>query len=180
MATATPHGIASPALTIEEYLNTSYRPDCDFVDDHIEERHLGTPKHSLLQMELGFWFRSHRAEWKVRVMGDVRTRTRQTRVRLPDVAVVREEVMDLEETVISSPPLIAIEILSPEDRMKRVVPRMEEFVAMGVAHVWLLNPVKRLAYTLTLTGLNQVDEPRLTVPGTSIYLDLAELFSALD
>ena len=64
--------------------------------------------------------------------------------------------------------------------MKRVVPRMEEFVAMGVAHVWLLNPVKRLAYTLTLTGLNQVDEPRLTVPGTSIYLDLAELFSALD
>ncbi len=184
MATATHPGIAphtlSPTLTLEEYLNTSYRPDCDFVDDHIEERNLGTPKHSLLQMELGFWFRSHRSEWKVRVMGDVRTRTRQTRVRLPDVAVVRAESMDLEEKAISSPPLIAIEILSPEDRMSRVLPRMEEFLAMGVAHVWLLDPVKRIAYTLTAAGLNQVNVSRLTLPDSPIYLDLPELFSALD
>ncbi len=184
MATATPHGIASrtsvQTLTIEEYLNTTYRPDCDFVDDHIEERHLGTPKHAVLQMELGFWFRSHLSEWKVRVLGDVRTRTRQTRVRLPDVAVVREENLDLEEKAISSPPLIAIEILSPEDRLPRVVVCLEEFLAMGVPHVWVIDPVKRLTYTMTVAGLQPFHQSRLEVPATLIYLDLPALFSALD
>ncbi len=180
MATAAPHGIAPQTLTIEEYLNTTYRPDCDFVDDHIEERNLGTPKHSLLQMELGFWFRSHRSEWKVRVMGDVRTRTRRTRVRLPDVAIVREENLDLEEKVLTSAPLIAIEILSPEDRLPRVVVRLEEFLAMGVTHVWVIDPVERLTYTMTPAGLQPFHQARLEIPGTPIYLDLSGLFSALD
>jgi hypothetical protein len=28
-------------LSLEEYLRTSYHPDCDFVDGHLEERNLG-------------------------------------------------------------------------------------------------------------------------------------------
>ncbi len=180
MATAAPHSIAPQILSIEEYLNTTYRPDCDFVDDHLEERNLGTPKHSLLQIELGFWFRSHRSEWKIRVMGDVRTRTCQTRVRLPDVAIVREEQLALEEKAITSPPLVAIEILSPEDRLPRVKVRLEEFLVMGVPHVWVIDPVKRLTYIMNAAGLQPFHEVRLEVPGTPIYLDLLELFSALD
>ena len=61
-------------LTIEEYLSTSYHPDCDFVDDHIEERNIGDTQHSLLQVELGFWFRLRRDEWNIRVMTELRTR----------------------------------------------------------------------------------------------------------
>lgn len=49
-------------ITIEEYLHAAYHPDCDFVDGRVEERTMGTPKHSLLQMQLGYWFISHQAE----------------------------------------------------------------------------------------------------------------------
>jgi hypothetical protein len=28
-------------LSLGEYLQTKYRPDCDFVDDHLEERTVG-------------------------------------------------------------------------------------------------------------------------------------------
>jgi hypothetical protein len=38
------------SLTIEEYLHTSYRPDCDFVDGVLEERTSGGTKHGMLQM----------------------------------------------------------------------------------------------------------------------------------
>jgi hypothetical protein len=49
MATATQ---TLPAvLTLEEYLQTSYGPDCDFVDDHLEERATGETLHSWLQTE---------------------------------------------------------------------------------------------------------------------------------
>jgi Uma2 family endonuclease len=167
-------------VTLEEYLHTSYRPDCDFVDDHIEERNLGDPLHSLLQMELGFWFRSHREEWNVRVLGELRTRVSGKRVRIPDIAVVSRATA-LNELTLNTPPLIAIEILSPDDRLSRVVTRLDDFLAMGVEHVWLLDPMERAAFTYsTAGGLKLARTSRLELPDSPIYLDLPELFSALD
>ena len=166
-------------LTLEEYLRTSYRPDCDFVDDHIEERNMGDNLHSLLQMQLGFWFLSHREQWHVRPMSEVRTRVAATRVRLPDVAVVLEDHA-LREKVRTTPPLIAIEILSPEDRLNRVVIRLNDFLAMGIEHIWLLDPIERVAYTYTANGLKLVDTPRLPIPNSPIHLDLPSLFACLD
>ena len=165
-------------LTMEEYLHTSYRPDCDFVDDHVEERNVGELEHGLLQMEFGFWFRSHK-EWKVRAVSEFRTRVSEKRVRIPDVAVVREDEA-LRERVRVTPPLIAIEILSSEDRMPQVLLRLKDFLDMGVVHVWVFDPQERVAYTYTRDGLKLVESGRLKVPETPIYVDLGELFSALD
>ena len=33
-------------ISVEQYLATSYRPDCDYVDGRIEERNLGKLDHS--------------------------------------------------------------------------------------------------------------------------------------
>lgn len=167
-------------LTLDEYLRTSYHPDCDFVDDHIEERTMGTILHGMLQMQLGFWFVSRRKEWNIRVSSEVRTRVSEGRVRLPDVAVMWEDDA-VADKVLATPPLIAIEILSPEDRFYRVIPRLQEFQDMGVEHIWVLDPVDRVAYILTTAGgLRPFDGPRLTVPNTPIFLDLPEIFAALD
>jgi hypothetical protein len=43
-------------IPVEEYLATSYRPDCDYVDGEIEERNVGEFDHSFLQ---GLLFRLH-------------------------------------------------------------------------------------------------------------------------
>ena len=166
-------------MRLEEYLSTAFHPDCEFVDGVVEERTMGSTRRSLLQLQLGFWFISHRQEWQVRVASELRTQVAQTRVRLPDVAVI-PELCDLSERVRTVPPLIAIEILSPEDRLNRVVLRLDEFVRMGVPEVWLLDPQERVAYRYHDGGLRLVQESRLTLPGSPIYLDLPELFAALD
>jgi Uma2 family endonuclease len=166
-------------LSLEEYLATSYHPDCDFVDGHIEERTVGETKHGLLQMQIGFWFISRRAEWGVRVISELRTRTDPARIRIPDISVVREDHA-LREQVRITPAPIAIEILSPEDRLNRMIIRLQEFLAMGVPNVWLRDPVERVAYTLTSDGLKLADGPRLIVAESPIYLDLPEIFAALD
>jgi len=41
--------MATTAVTIEEYLSTSYRPDCDYVDGEVQERTLGEIDLSRLQ-----------------------------------------------------------------------------------------------------------------------------------
>lgn len=166
-------------MSLEQYLATSYRPDCDFVEGHLEERNMGGTKHGLLQVEIGFWFRSRRDEWKIRAVSELRTRTAPDRVRLPDVCVVMQD-QALQEDLRVTPPLIAIEILSPDDHINRVMVRLKEFLAMGVPHVWLLDPNERVGYTLTREGLRLVEGPRLSVPESPIYLDLPEIFAALD
>jgi Uma2 family endonuclease len=166
-------------MTLEEYLHTSFRPDCDFVAGQIEERNVGEMKHSLLQMQLGYWFISKRADWKVRVMSELRTRTGEDRIRIPDVSVAYDDAAMVERVRVTAP-LIAIEILSPEDRLPRVLVRLEDLRLMGVENLWLLDPEDRVAFTYTAAGLKQVKETRIEVAGTPIYLDLVEVFAALD
>ncbi len=177
---ATAARIEPSLLTLDEYILTSYRPDCDFVDGYLEERILGTPKHAYLQMKLGAWFGAREKEWNIVVMGDVRTRVGINRVRLPDVAILVKESADFDAPLLQTPPLIAIEILSPEDRLNRVTIRLGDFLTMGVPFIWLIDPVKRAAYTYTAAGLQPANTQRLTLPNSPIYLDLPELFAALD
>ncbi|MSV31371.1 MAG: hypothetical protein EXQ57_02525 [Bryobacterales bacterium] len=56
---------------------------------------------------------------------------------------------ELRLRVASTPPFRCIEILSPEDRMTRVEVRINDFLAMGVNTVWVLDPETRQAYTAT-------------------------------
>ena len=165
-------------LSLEEYLRTTYEPDCDYVDGKLEERNVGDTRHGILQMWLGFWFISHQDEWNVQVVSELRTRVDETRIRLPDVAVVPLDAA-LEQSPRTSPLLIAIEILSPDDRLERVMVRLKDFALMGVENVWLIDPVKREVQVYTEAGLELVEMPRIEVAGSPIYLDLAKLFASL-
>ena len=176
MATAS---VVTPLLSLEEYLHTMYHPDCDFVDGHLEERNLGELEHGLLQIELGHWFRLRRDEWNIRVVSELRTRVSAQRIRIPDITVYMADEGPREQVRVT-PPLLAIEILSPEDRIPRVLIRLNDFLKMGVKHIWLIDPEERVAYTYREQGLRLVEEPRLTLPDSPIYLDLPELFKALD
>lgn len=170
--------VASERVPIEEYLASSYEPDLEFVDGVLEEKNMGEWDHSLLQGAIAAWFFNHRDAWGINVATEYRTRTAATRVRLPDVCVVRRD--GPKERVGVTAPLVVIEILSPEDRPGRVMRRLDEFVAMGTEHLWVLDPSDRSAATYSKFGMKPVSEARLEVAGTPIYLDLAEVFAVLD
>ena len=106
-------------------------------------RTMGEWDHGFLQAAVSVtWFFSHRAEWKIDVLTEYRTRTSKTRVRLPDVCVVWQGVGD--QRVRVTAPLLCIEILSPEDRPGRVMKRLDDFVAMGVENLWILDPERQV------------------------------------
>ena len=86
---------------------------------------MGDWDHSFLQAMISHWFLQHRAEWKINVLTEYRTRTSKTRVRLPDICVVRQG--EPVERVRVTAPLLCIEILSPEDRPGRVMKRLDDF-----------------------------------------------------
>ena len=75
-------------LSVEQYLNTTYRPDVDYVDGEIEERNLGEFDHADLQSEMITMLRNRQQEWSIRVVGENRVRVSPTRIRIPDVCVL--------------------------------------------------------------------------------------------
>ena len=164
--------------TVREYLRTSWSPDREFVDGRIEERNLGEKEHSLIQRYLTFLFMLKRAEWGVEVFPELRTQTEARRFRVPDVLVMRAG--DRFERYVKQPPLIAIEILSPEDSVRAMQAKASEYRSFGVEHIWAIHPEPRIVYRYTGTALEEVHSGELTVPGTPICVVLSEMFAELD
>jgi Uma2 family endonuclease len=154
--------------TVREYLATSWSPDREFVDGRIEERNLGEKEHSIIQRYLTFLFMLKRAEWGVAARN----------FRVPDILAVRSG--ESFERYLTHPPLIAIEILSPEDTLRAMQAKAAEYLRFGIENIWIIDPEPRLAYRYTSAGLEEVHTGELTVPGTPIRVVLSELFAELD
>jgi Uma2 family endonuclease len=163
-------------VSLEEYLKTPYEPDCDYVDGIVEERNLGEKDHSWLQKALTIYLGNREKQWNVLVFPELRIRVSPTRVRIPDLCIFpRDAHID---QVPANPPLVCIEILSPEDRWSRVEKRIEDFLTMGVAHVWVFDPQERQVFNCTKTGRRLVIEDLLEAAPVSICL--SELFAELE
>jgi len=159
-------------VSINEYLKTSYDPDCDYVDGVIEERNWGENDHAELKTSIAYFFRSRRKELGVYVVVEQRVQVSPTRFRVPDVCVLLGSRP--KEQIFRTPPFICIEILSPEDRLSRVQERMNDYLHFGVPYVWMLDPETRKAYRWTTEGMHEVKELRTENP--EIVVPLAELF----
>ena len=161
-------------VSLEEYLATAYEPDCDFVDGTIEERNLGEWEHAILQSNILEYLRARYKSQGIRVPTELRLRVTPGRVRIPDLCVF---LTDPKQRVPSTPPFLCIEILSPEDRMSRVKVRINDFLAMGVNTVWLIDPETRQAYTANAAeGLREVKTGVLRTESPVIEMPLAEVF----
>jgi Uma2 family endonuclease len=163
-------------VSVEEYLSSSYEPDCDYVDGVIEERNLGERQHSRLQLALSIYLGIRERQWNVWVLPEQRIRIGPRRFRVPDFCIIPRD-REIEE-VPTKPPLVCIEILSPEDRWSRVERRIEDFLAMGVERVWVFDPQERQVFECTRSGRRQVLEDVLEAPPVSIRI--SELMAELD
>ncbi len=129
---------ATTFVSVEEYLRTSYEPDAEYVDGVIEERPMGEDQHSAWQVALTIYFGSRAREWGIRVRPELRTKTSERRYRIPDIAILDADAP--RDPVAIVPPLAAFEILSPEDRLSRLLVRLADFESMGVAALYVVDP----------------------------------------
>ena len=161
-------------ISVDDYLASTYEPDCDFVDGHVEARNVGEWDHSRLQPKVGAYLLAHYGNIGVEVATELRIRVTQTRIRIPDICLFLENPR---ERVPKTPPFICIEILSPEDRMSRVEVRINDYLAMGVAYVWVIDQETKQAFAATaVDGLKEIKTGVLRTENPVIELPLAETF----
>ena len=157
-------------ISVEEYLRTSFDDgDREYLDGELVERNVGELPHGKTQIELGYALRNLAVELGLQVVSEIPVQITRTRYRVPDLAVWRAG--NIGERIPTVPPLLAIEILSREDRMVRVHEKVEEYLSIGVAWVWVVDPDERRAIVYSrqnprgeLSDVLRTDDPAIEIP----------------
>jgi Uma2 family endonuclease len=157
-------------MDVEEYLRTSFDgSDCEYLDGEVVERNMGELPHSDLQGNLYLLLSQLRRRLGIRVNLEIRIQINERRYRVADVAVWRDS--NIGTGIPTVPPFLVIEILSPEDRMVRMLPKIQEYLSIGVEWVWVIDPEEKsaLSYSQTnpagaLCDVLRTENPTIEIP----------------
>ena len=146
--------------------------DREYVDGVVVELNVGDPLHSLVQGNIVFGLRCKYPE--VKVLPELRSRVTPTRYRLPDVCVT----LTFPRTkALLEAPFLAVEILSEDDSMSRVIEKLKEYAAIGTPNIWVIDPRLRQMFTFQGNALREVEgdviatenEPRLELTREEVF-----------
>src|SRR5580658_9941103 len=131
-------------MDVEEYLRTSFDgSDCEYLDGEVVERNWGDFPHASVHGNLGGLLSEFRKTLGIRVLMSIRLRINPQRYRVADLAVWRDDNIGTRIPTVA--PFLAVEILSPEDRMVRMLPKIQEYLSIGVEYVWVIDPEEKAA-----------------------------------
>lgn len=131
-------------MDVEEYLHTSFDgADCEYLDGEIVERNMGEMPHSIVQKILMYLLTQMEGRLGIQVLPEIRIQTGPRRYRVADIAVWRAGYIG--DRIPTVAPFLVIEILSPEDRVVRMLPKVREYLDLGVEWIWLIDPEEKQA-----------------------------------
>ncbi len=164
---------AAAPISLAEYMSTEYEPDCDYVDGFLEDRNVGKSKHSRTQIVTGAWLVAREKQHGFRALSEQRVQVAPRRVRIPDLCLLRSDDKD---EVTQHPPLLWIEILSPEDRWSRIQARLNDALRFGVRTIWIIDPYGKEAWIATPEeGTVPVEDGILRSVHPALQMPLADI-----
>jgi Uma2 family endonuclease len=166
---------ARTLVPVEEYLNTTYKPACEYRDGVLTQKPMPTCDHSLIQSRLtqivfnGFPGFVPCVELTVKIG--------PARFLVADVGVQSRE--EIQRPYPVNPIPLCVEILSPGDRLSDTLAKCEEYHAWGVPTTWIIDPDERWACEYRAGHrLSEVPQEGSLTAGP-IRVSLAQLFEVL-
>lgn len=161
-----------PLVPVEEYLRMSFDgPDPEYLDGELVERHLGDDSHSATQSNLDGILHPLKKKFRIYVRPEIHMRLAPTRIRVADFAIFLEKPA---ERIPSSPPHVAVEIVSPGDRYVEIHDKLAEYRAWGIKHIWLIDPASQTFSVYDQAGLREV--PALDLPEFELSIQKSDVF----
>ncbi len=154
-------------MDVDEYLRTSF--DCEFLDGEIAERNWNDTPHGDTQGNLLSLLRQLRRKLGIRVLPEITIKISPTRYRVADIAVWTTD--DIGTGIPTVPPFLVVEVLSPEDRMVRVLPKIQEYLSIGVQWIWIVDPQEQSALSYSqknpagaVCDVLRTENPEIEIP----------------
>ena len=166
--------VVVPALMcVQEYLRTSYEHEPEFVNGEIIERGMTTFTYSDMQRSLCVKLDPYRKSHNLFTCPAIRVWSSERVFRIPDVAVFIGRPAELP----ADPPLIAVEIASPDDRLSNIFEKFREYRHWGVRHIWLIEPHALEIFTFD-GSINKTEA--FVVPEYGIRIEATGIFSSAE
>jgi len=103
----------------------------------------------------------------------VRVQVRPSRIRVPDVVLVAGP--QPAGRIITVPPHLVVEVLSPDDRAAAVQDKIDDYLAFGIPYVWVVNPRTGRGYIHTAEAAREAKDGILRTADPAIVLPLDNL-----
>jgi len=162
-------------IRAEDYLRMTFEHDAEFVHGEIVERSMPDLTHGRIQGLLVIEFGKLTPAHHLYPCVEVRMKVAPSVYRIPDVAVFAGRLPN--QPVPDTPPLVAVEILSKDDRYSDLMQKLDEYRNWGVANIWVVDPsLKRFSL---YTGLGLQNVSSLSLSDYPFQLTPAELFENL-
>jgi Uma2 family endonuclease len=174
-------------ITAEEFLHWPDEGRCELVRGKVIHLTASRPLHGLVVIRLGSWLFTYvDSSGRGHVLGGevgLWVQRNPDTVRGADLMYISRERWDRRSPkgFLDIAPEFVIEILSPDDRRGEVMEKVEEYIALGIDLVWIVDPEHRcvLAYRGSLFDVERFEEGDLLVdeailPGFSV--SVADLF----
>ena len=167
-------GMGAKTLVSEsEYLGTAFEsPEPEFVDGEIIQRAMPDTFHSEAVDALTVIL-IRQAPMTLYRRPELRIQVAPGRYRVVDLAVFdRRPVQRVPELT----PLIAIEVLSPDDSHAELMRKFADYASLGIPHIWLVDPIARrlsIYHDESLEAVRQFE-----VPAHGLVVRPSDLFPA--
>jgi Uma2 family endonuclease len=171
---------AAPVFVpVEEYLQSSYSPDAEYLDGQILEREstMGENEHSAWQEAICAWFRAQAVSAGIRVRPELRVQVDAYGFLIPDVTLLDRNLPA--EPIATHPPVAVIEVLSPADQVGRVMKKGERYEKMGIRTILIVDP-EGPAFRYRGGKLEALVETAFTLEGSEARFDLDEIVKLVD
>ncbi len=140
-------------ISMEQFLNTSYKPVREYIDGETREKGITGRSHENVRNNLLTFLLPKQKSWGVKFYVELFTRVSATRIRMPDVSLVRDPVWDGE--VLVSVPEMVIEILSPTNTLREISERVSDYLQFGVPKIYVLDPFDKVGYSCVGSTFDQ-------------------------
>src|SRR5438477_1907968 len=158
-------------IPVDEYLNTSYDPDVEYVDGVLVERNVGDYLHSLVQRNLILAFSIKYPH--VKALPELRSKTQETRYRLPDVCVL---LAAPNTKYLLDAAFLVVEILSEDDRMSVTLEKLDEYERKGVPNIWLIDPRLKTMSVYSNGDLREIRDDVISTSDGQVAITREEIF----
>ena len=169
-------GTAVKALPLEEYLSSPAYEHCEWMDGEAVELNVGNKPHSTIQgncsIELGLYLRRKRVGY---LAIELRCRLRvrgQTRIYLPDLAVVLSDQNPDEIRYLDGAPDLVVEVRSPDDSLSALHRKIQDYFANGAKLAWVILPEERAVLVFTPNAPTRTAVAGETLDGGDLLPDL--------
>jgi len=176
-------------MSLEEFLKLPEReggtPIYELDEGELLMEASPTPRHNLIRarifLRLLQFAKAHRLG---HVIEEMDFRLGPETVRNPDVAFITEEHLQangLDRSPMEGAPLLAVEVISPNNSAQDMSKKVEQYLAAGSQAVWIVHPALCLVEVHTASGARKVRPPDCIengtlAPGAVFRLSLTEVF----